>query len=119
MSNLIVFYDGWCPVCKREIMHYKKLNNKTIDYFDIREKNIHKQYNLNPVEIRKSIYSLKDDKLYSGIDTFLNIWTEIPRYKILYKIFSIKILRPFYDFLYDIFAIHIRPRLSSKKDQWD
>lgn len=119
MKNLIVFYDGWCPVCRREILYYKKFNDQTIDYVDIRIEDIHLKYGLNPIQLRMHMHSIKDEKVYVGIDTFLNIWEEIPKFKYLHKIFSIKKLRPLYDKAYNFFALKIRPNLLDKKDKFD
>lgn len=118
-KKILVFYDGWCPVCNHEINHYKKYKPKRIDFIDIRIENIHKEYSLDPKEIRKHMHSIKDGKIYKGIDTFLLIWNEIPEFKYFKKVFGIKKLRKLYDLGYNLFALHIRPKLLSKKDQWD
>lgn len=118
-KNIKIFYDGWCPVCKYEINHYRKYELKTLDFVDIREDNIHTKYNLDPREIRKHMHSLKNGKVYKGIDTFLIIWEEIPEFHFMKKVFGVKKLRFLYDFGYNIFALKIRPKMLEKRDQWD
>ena len=118
-KDILVFFDGWCPVCKREIDYYKKFESKNLKFIDIRIENIHKEYGLDPVEIRKHIHSIKDNKIYKGLDTFLIIWDEIPELGYLKKIFGIKKMRKLYDFSYNIFALKIRPKLLSKTDKFD
>ena len=120
MSKKIqIFYDEWCPVCKKEINMYRKYNIDTLEYIDIRETNIHKKYNLDPVEIRKHMHALKDGKIYTGVDAFSLIWKEIPKFRWLDKVVNYKLVRPISDMGYNIFALRIRPRLLEKKDQWD
>ena len=117
MNNLTLLYDGSCVVCNKEVMHYLKLDKKNkIKPVDISASNFKAAtYGLTDAAVNLHMHAIDDKgKIYVGVDTFIQIWTRIPKYKCLIPIFENRLLRPSIDFGYDVFARHIRPRLPKR-----
>ena len=49
----------------------------------------------------------KEGKIYVGVDAFLLVWKEIPKYKILYKFFKLPIVYHFFYISYEIVAFFL------------
>jgi predicted DCC family thiol-disulfide oxidoreductase YuxK len=117
-TKLIIFYDGKCILCFREIKHYKKMDKanllKTIDItasdFDA------KSFGLDEEKINISIHSMDEEgNIFVGVDTFAEIWKRVPPYDKLAPILKNNKLRPVFDIGYKVFSHHIRPRLPKRK----
>ena len=79
------YFNESCKICRIEINHYKRIN-RTIDWVDvISNKNALKDTKLSPEELIRRLHVVKDNKLHKGLDAFLIVWEEIPRYRILSK----------------------------------
>ena len=82
------YFNESCNICRAEINHYKKINN-SIDWIDvISDKNALKDTKLSPEALIRRLHIVKNNKLHKGLDAFLIVWGEIPRYKILSKFAS-------------------------------
>ena len=80
------YFNESCNICRTEINHYKRINN-SIDWVDvISNKNALKDTKLSPEELIRRLHVVKDNKLHKGLDAFLIVWEEIPRYRMLSKI---------------------------------
>ena len=57
-----------------------------------------------------------DDKgnIYTGVDSFREIWRRLPYYNKLVPLSEVDILKPAYNLGYSIFAKYIRPNLPKK-----
>ena len=122
MKKLTVFYDGKCHLCFREIKHYHKLdsnkdNNKLLRLIDISASNFNPaMWGLSNMPIEVSIHAIDESGIiYSGVDTFAEIWKRISPYNKLAFILESKKLRPLFNIGYKIFATQIRPRLPKRK----
>lgn len=78
-----VYYDGGCPACRREMMHYRAQGSSTpIRYTDI----VAEPERLEPlgIPLRDAIHRLhaRDESgtLQVGMKAFLGVWLRIPRY---------------------------------------
>ncbi len=107
VSMIRVFYDGKCGLCRGEIDHYKRIAPQnmfewidiTVDSTPLVALNITIEDGLRLLHVQDS-----DGKICQGVDSFLVIWKNIPRFRWLARIVRIK---PFYAiaaFLYDKFA---------------
>ncbi len=117
MTKLKVFFDGSCHLCDREIKHYLKKDKKDL----LIPINIEAQdfdashYNLDAKEAQLHIHAIDEDgKIYTKIDTFIEIWKRIPRYHFAAKIASISFVKWIMDKCYIVFAQYIRPHLPKK-----
>ena len=112
---ILVFYDGKCGLCRREIEHYKRI--APVDVFNWVDVTV------NPSVTHKIGISYADGlkllhatdavgKLHVGVDAFLLIWRQIPRWRILAAIVTFPIIRPFANSAYRAFAAWRFSRLS-------
>ena len=99
------YFNESCNICRIEINHYKRINI-TIDWVDvISNKNALKDTKLSPEELIRRLHVVKDDKLHKGLDAFLIVWEEIPRYKILSKFARLPIIYNIGWLIYEFIAL--------------
>ena len=99
------YFNESCNICRAEINHYKRINS-TIDWIDvISNKNALKDMKLSPDELIRRLHVVKDDKLHKGLDAFLIVWDEIPRYKILSKFARLPIIYHLGWLIYEFIAL--------------
>ena len=102
-----VFYNNSCSICRFEINHYKKIT-KNIDWIDIsNEKSSLTQTKLDSETLLRRLHVIKQGKLYSGVDAFIQLWLEIPRYKILANLIKKQIIYHISWVLYEILALFL------------
>lgn len=79
---LNVFYDGSCPVCSREIAHYRGLDRHERLYFiDISSPSFDAgAWGLKRTGLMKEMH-VQDacGRLYRGVDAFRALWLGLPR----------------------------------------
>ena len=99
------YFNESCNICRTEINHYKRINS-SIDWIDvISNKNALKDMKLSPDELIRRLHVVKDDKLHKGLDAFLIVWDEIPRYKILSKFARLPIIYHLGLLIYEFIAL--------------
>ena len=88
----VVFYDGSCPLCRREIDHYRRVDRAgRLHWLDIAGE---------PDRLALSGLSLSDamaelhvldaaGQWQRGVDAFLVIWHHLPRYRWLATLVSV------------------------------
>ena len=100
-----VYFNDSCSICRFEINHYKKQENN-IEWIDIStKKNSQKDTNKNPKELLRRLHAVKNNEVYSGVDAFVEMWSEIPRYSFLAKIIRKPVIYQVSWFLYEVFAL--------------
>ena len=118
MEKITVLYDGKCPLCYKEIIHYKKKDvNNLLICIDIAHSdfNIKDYKGLNMEEVNLKLHAITESgEVYTGIDTFVEIWKRIPNFSFFISLVNNPILRPAFDVFYIIFARHIRPKLPKR-----
>ena len=112
-----VFYDGNCPICKKEIELYKQLNkNKSIAWYNIySDKKALKIINKSREECLKTFHVIDDNKIYKETEAFFILWKDIKYFKILYYLFNFKLIRYFLNIFYKIYAKYRYNKLYIKK----
>ena len=102
-----VYFNNSCSICRFEINHYKKRENN-LEWIDIStEKNAKKDTNKNAKELLRRLHTVKNNKVYSGVDAFVEMWSEIPRYSFLAKIIRKPLIYHISWCLYEIFALFL------------
>lgn len=112
-----VYFDGLCHLCSREIEHYKKCaGSDAIGFIDITSDDFDaEQEKLDPQTIHRSLHVRKSNgTVVSGVDAFIEIWTQLPAYGWLAKIIQWKPVRWMADVGYVVFA-KVRPWLPRRK----
>ena len=102
-----VYFNDSCRVCKFEIDHYKKIT-KNIDWVDIStNKNAKKETKTSAKNLLRRLHVKKKDKIFYGVDAFIELWSEIPRYRFLAILVRKPIIYQLVWFLYEIFALFL------------
>ncbi len=105
-NNIEVFFDGSCPLCKREINLYKNTQSFcNISYVDVSS--------MEPTEDKNKLmkrFHIKDQNgnLISGAKAFIELWKQMKGWKYLAKPFDNKIGLSILEFFYVQF-LKIRP----------
>ena len=112
--KLTVFFDGGCPLCSREIDHYRKLEGADrLVWLDITDPAIDLQpYGIDRRSALKSFHVMDDQgQFHLGADGFLALWDALPRYRGLAWFCHLMRLPPLMRFVYRHFAArHFRRR---------
>ena len=81
-----VYFNNSCSVCRMEINHYKKFNEK-LGWIDVtNNKEAQKETAKSSAELIRRLHVEQDGKIYQGIDAFLIVWSRLQKYKWLYKL---------------------------------
>ena len=107
MNKPILFYDGSCPLCRREINHYIKLDRQgAINWLNIVDQPRElAELKLSTEEAMRFIHGVTvDGKLVRGVDAFMLVWHELPYYRHLARLIQTLRLKSVLDFAYKKFA---------------
>lgn len=98
MAKLKTFFDGGCPLCRREIAHYQRIDRAgRIQWIDItQEREALADAGLDlSLAMRRLHVQERDGRLLSGIDAFVAIWCRLPRWRLLAQIVTgLRLRRP-------------------------
>ena len=98
-----VLYNGDCSVCSLEIKQYKKYSDTRlldIEFEDLNDTDLDK-WGVTKDEATKRMHVESNGKIYSGVDEFIKLWEEMPRYNILARLAKTPGLYEFGNILYD------------------
>ena len=100
-----VFFNNSCNICRFEINHYKKVSDSSLEWIDItNNEEALKITSKSQKELLRRLHVIQDGKVIGGAKAFVIIWSKIPKYRFLYKIFSIKPFFIIFDYIYEIVA---------------
>ena len=114
-----VYFNDSCNICRMEINHYKKIANSDLEWIDITNNDeAIKITSKSQKELLIRLHVINDGEVIGGAKAFIIIWSKIPKYKILSKIFSIKPLFIIFHYIYEIAAFFLflknRKQLNEK-----
>jgi predicted DCC family thiol-disulfide oxidoreductase YuxK len=104
----VVFYDGDCPLCRREIAHYQRIDGEgRLRWVDAAgEPDILTGYELTLEAAMAELHVLDADGQWQrGVDAFLVIWAHLPRYRWLVRLVSFPGLHGLLSIAYRHFAV--------------
>jgi len=110
-----VFYDGKCGLCRREIEHYKRIAPVGVfDWVDITvDASSLEKLSIAYADGLKLLHAQDaQGKLHVGVDAFILIWRQIPRWRVLASIVGAGFIRPVANIAYRAFAAWRFNRLS-------
>ena len=117
-SPVTVYYDGKCGLCQKEISHYKKIaDDGQFIWSDI-------AHDATPLSLlgvsqmaalRRLHATDSNGRLHIGVDAFILIWQQLPRWRLLAILVGIPILRHIAATFYDVFADYRFARLEHCK----
>ena len=100
-----VFFNNSCSICRFEINHYKKFADKSLEWVDITNNNealfLTKK---TKKDLLRRLHVISDGEVIVGAKAFLIIWSKIPKYKILFRIFRLKFFFYLFNIAYEITA---------------
>ncbi len=109
-----VYFNNSCKICKAEIDLYKKEEISEINWVDItNNKQAKIETKKDFKELLRRLHVEKNGEIFSGAKAFLLVWKNIPKYKFLYKIFSLPIIFQIFSVGYEIIAFFLY--LKNKK----
>ena len=114
VSPLTVYFDGGCPLCRREIALYRKLRGAdAIAWIDVSDKNdalvssdLARQDALDRFHVRR-----EDGRLASGAAAFAELWKALPSLSLPGRVLALPVVRHVAEFIYRVFLI-ARPLLQ-------
>jgi predicted DCC family thiol-disulfide oxidoreductase YuxK len=102
-----VFYDGDCPLCRREIAHYRRMDKRErLHWVDaVNESETLAEHGLSLERAMAELHVLDGAGCWQrGVDAFLVIWQHLPAYRWLAKLVTVLGLRRPLGFIYRHFA---------------
>jgi len=106
-EQLLVLFDGDCPICSREITMYKKMDvRRRIDWIDVNEGgDKFTATGVTRASALRRFHALSPDgAVLVGIDGFQALWSLLPKTRYLAKFFSSKYARRIAYPFYELFA---------------
>ena len=103
----LVLFDGACPLCRREISHYRRLAGaESIDWFDLADPNMEIPDNGITRETAMARMHVRDrnGKWHTGAWAFAELWSHLNHYRHLSRLARISRLLPLADRAYSHFA---------------
>ena len=100
-----IFFNNSCSVCRLEINHYKKISDNNLEWIDITNNNdALKITSKTQEELLRRLHVIDNGKVIGGAKAFIIIWSKIPKYKFLSKLFSIKPFFLIFHYIYEFVA---------------
>lgn len=104
---IVVFYDGQCGLCRREIAHYRRIAPAGV--FDWQDITVDaaglERFGISYADGLRLLHSLDEKgRLHIGVDAFLLIWRQLPRWRILAASVALPMVRPLVGRAYALFA---------------
>lgn len=88
-SPLTVYYDGACPVCRREIGFYQKRTGGAVAYCDVAAEATPAPDLDREQALRRFHVRLPDGALVSGATAFLALWRATPGFRGAARLLSV------------------------------
>jgi predicted DCC family thiol-disulfide oxidoreductase YuxK len=104
----VLFFDGGCPLCRREIAHYRRLDRDSrVEWVDVNDQEARlTAFGIDPARAMARIHAVtRDGRVVSGVRAFVVVWRELPYYRGLALLERWPRLLRFLDRVYDRFAV--------------
>ena len=100
-------------ICNAEINHYKKTKNE-ISYVDISETKDEHVASLSKDKLFRRMHVYHQGTLYSGSESFLVMWSQMKKWRLLSRILSLPLIKQVWFLIYEIVAIFLYWKNKSK-----
>ncbi len=114
---LTLFYDGLCPLCSREVAHYRRAaaGDAAIGFIDIAAPSFDAaSFGLDAARVHKEMHVKEGERVFVGVDAFLAIWRRVPGHRWLLSLSRLPLADLLMRIGYFVFAT-IRPWLPRRK----
>ena len=114
--SVTVYYDGLCPLCSREIEHYRRRAvGSVIQFVDIAGADFSAAaHGIDGHRMHKTLHVRIGAEVRTGVDAFIAIWDAIPDYRWLARWARLPGVRQGLAVGYAVFAA-VRPYLPGRK----
>ena len=102
--SLRILYNGDCPICSREIAHYRAIAGRTgagIQFDDLARLD-RATLPLPPEAARRRLHAIEDGQLIHGLPAFRALWGRLPGWRWLVWLTGLPLVRPLAAGLYDL-----------------
>ena len=89
MAQLEVLYNAECPICRREIEHYKRISGDDLAYVEITAQTA-ADWGLSEDQAAKQLHVRRGAQISVGVEAFVAIWRQLPYFWILAPIVNFK-----------------------------
>ena len=104
---IIVFYDGKCGLCSKEINYYRKIappgvfnwQDITVSMKDLKKEDVSLTMGLKFLHAKDH-----NGQMYIGVDAFILIWKQLKRWRVLAILVRLPLLYQMTKILYYFFA---------------
>lgn len=114
-QQLQVFYDGVCPLCRREIAFYmRRRGADRISWVDVstaRSDEVAPGLSRCDALARFHVMTARG-RLVSGAEAFATLWAELPAFRPLGRLFQTRLMAFMLEPAYTLF-LRFRPRLQT------
>ena len=116
MEKTEIIYNGSCPICSREVngyARYAQARALPLTFTDLTATDLD-ALGLTPDEAAERLHVLHEGKLVAGVDAFVILWAEMPRFRWLARLVTLPMIYPIAVFVYDqilaplLFGMHKR-----------
>jgi predicted DCC family thiol-disulfide oxidoreductase YuxK len=108
-TPVIVYFDGKCPLCSREVAHYSdQVKGEPVSFVDIAADNFDAvQHGLDLARARQVLHVKVGDEMLTGCDAAIAMWQAIPSYRWLSRLTRLPGIHGLADISYRIFALFL------------
>lgn len=109
-TRVTVWFDGACPLCRREIALMRRLDHRQrIEFLDVAAEGA--ECPVDRSELLARFHAREDGRLYDGAAAFAAMWRAIPMLRPLGLLARLPILSGLLELAYRCF-LKFRPRLQ-------
>ena len=104
-----MYYDGGCPLCSREVAHYRRIDvGQAVNWVDIdKHPDELKQHGITLIDAMKHLHVLDSQgEIVKGAYAFQAIWLALPRYRFLALLLNLPGILWCLDKIYHQFAAY-------------
>lgn len=115
--TLTIYFDGLCPLCAREIAHYRKrtADDPLVVYTDITAAEFDAaREGLDTTKIHRVMHVKDGETLHTGLDAFIAIWRRVRGFGWLARLANVPGVYQMMRVGYACFA-RLRPLLPRRK----
>jgi predicted DCC family thiol-disulfide oxidoreductase YuxK len=98
-----VLYNAACPVCRAEIDHYARYTGarSIIVHYDDLNSQARADWGIDADTAARRLHVMQNGQLYTGVDAFLILWRQMPRYRPLAALVGLPGVRQLAGWMYD------------------
>lgn len=126
MDKTHVLYNGRCPICRAEIVHYKARAEALalpLVFEDLHEAALEDDWDLSAEAAKRRLHArLPDGRFVSGIAAFAAIWEHLPKMRWLARAVRLPVIGGLARLAYEygaapaLYQLHLRRERLGKAD---